>query len=266
MSADSDLGTDEVKHFRAEYLVLNPDALPLELVQAWENRRARAESILNDQTASTELKAHAHAVLHHPMSRPVSSEQSDLTSGDFSINAVIKPLCFPDIVRATGLPSIYLDTSVVQIVSPYSAHQGDIFRAAGEFFMNSKQGPSESGLHMRNGGLLNVISIIASLKIHRDVTSDSTISKSRVDAYLFGAGLPPVILVEEKARARDLGASVNELQRKFVAVPHYNTDLQFIIGIAIAEDFVRFTKLFLHGGRELLDPVFDLSLERERTS
>ena len=111
------------------------------------------------------------------------------------------------------------------------------------FIQNRKFGESEDGIHGRDNFLLEIICYISGMEARRNCVAFSSKNRSRTDVYLSKSGLPPLVHVEEKANSGGMRTAQIELSSKFVCLPHYDREIQFIIGIAIAGDDVIFGKL-----------------------
>ena len=150
--------------------------------------------------------------------------------------------------RDTNLDRVVLDNSIATISEDGNYHS-NLSRFACAFMLNEKAGRSEDGLHGRDDSLLRIIQLVTGMTSERNKISLSTFKKTRTDVYLYLPGLPPLVHVEEKAEEGNLMEAKNELTAKFCStLPHYHQQLQFIIGIAIAGDFISFGKLPLGGG------------------
>ena len=114
------------------------------------------------------------------------------------------------------------------------------------FLRNDKNGTSKNGLHFRDDSLMMIIRLIAVLEIERNTTSDSTLSQTRPDGYLYCEGLPPLVVFEEKHKDIELNEARENLRKKFFWLHHYH-QLNFIIVIAIAGDTIEFAKISQHG-------------------
>eukprot|EP00386_Alphamonas_edax_P011171 GDKI01035523.1.p1 GENE.GDKI01035523.1~~GDKI01035523.1.p1 ORF type:complete len:552 (+),score=93.71 GDKI01035523.1:69-1658(+) len=148
----------------------------------------------------------------------------------------------------SNTPTSALDPNIA-LISPDANFHGDLSLYVCTFMRNDKKGSMEDGLHFRDDLLLGIICEVAGLNSERNRASVSTSHRLRSDVYLYRTGLPPLVHVEEKADAGALSVATRELAAKFCStLPHYDRQLQFIIGIAIAGDFVSFGKLPLGGG------------------
>ena len=95
----------------------------------------------------------------------------------------------------------------------------------------------QDGLHGRDDWLLNIIACLGGLVIERNTRSDSTVGRSRADAFLYAAVGPPLVYMEEKASPFCLIEAKNDLTTKFRLTPHYGS-LPYVCGIAVAGDFI----------------------------
>jgi len=105
---------------------------------------------------------------------------------------------------------------------------------------NQKTGTSVNGIHGRDNFLLNIISIVAGgLQCERNRGSQSTLSKLRLDGFLFQAqGTPPIVIFEERSSSLYLAEAENDITTKFRFLPHY--EVPWIVALAIAGDTVTF--------------------------
>jgi hypothetical protein len=79
----------------------------------------------------------------------------------------------------------------------------------------------------------------------RNRTTDSTIGRTRPDAFYFFPGLPLIVLIEEKdghSTSHRIDDAVRDLVEKFELTPAYGT-LRYIIGIAVAGDTIQIVRL-----------------------
>jgi hypothetical protein len=83
---------------------------------------------------------------------------------------------------------------------------------------------------------------VGSVITERNKISSSTLKATRLDAYLYKSGCPPVVIVEEKAAAAMMDDAIRDITTKVRFLPHYQK-LSFLVGIAIAGDDVRMFKL-----------------------
>jgi hypothetical protein len=144
--------------------------------------------------------------------------------------------------------NINMDQLPSEIVSVGTAAHCQLSKDIYPFLENSRSGTnSEMALISRDDSLLNIICSISGLQKDRNTISSSTIALNRLDVFLAMNGMPPIVHVEEKWGDADLPNAIQDLNRKFCTLPHYNSKLLFIMAIAIAGDMVCFGKLYLGG-------------------
>ena len=186
---------------------------------------------------------------------------SPLSSAEFKLDAPIEPIRLtPPIWKLLQLSDDVLPASIARVSIDGPTH-GHLSQLVCAFMQNRKHGTkSEDGLHGRDNHLLDIICLLSGLDPQRNTVSFSTKHLLRTDVYLALPGSPPLVHVEEKAQAGELVTARKELSDKFCALPHYDRSLRFIIGIAIAGDWVSFGKLpLLGGGFEPFGRPFDLA-------
>ena len=185
-------------------------------------------------------------------------ECEELSSEQFALNAPIpKILISQEILDSFDInPSPF---SSSEIVGVSSKQHRELSTSVCNFMQNRKFGESEDGIHGRDNHLLEIVCHISGMDARRNSVTFSTKHLLRTDVYLSKPGLPPLVHVEEKANSAGMSSAQQELFNKFISLPHYDNDIQFIIGIAIAGDDVTFGKLHLGTSRgwEMLN-TFDL--------
>jgi hypothetical protein len=130
----------------------------------------------------------------------------------------------------------------VELCNPLIASHAKMSEWIAQVSDNHKMGTNEDALHSRDDLLLQIIEHVGSVITERNKISSSTLKATRLDAYLYESGRPPVVIVEEKASGDMMQAAVSDITTKVRFLPHYQK-LSFLIGIAIAGDEVRMFKL-----------------------
>jgi hypothetical protein len=179
----------------------------------------------------------------------VSSDQFDFNASIPKIQ-ISQTMCDFFGVSAALFPSCLVDVSSTQ------NRELSIYICG--FIQNRKYGESADGIHGRDNLLFDIICYISGMEAQRNSVAFSTKHLLRTDVYLSKSGLPPLVHVEEKARSGGMCDAQRELSNKFAALPHYDREVKFIIGIAIAGDDVMFGKLHLTG--QTWEPLQSFSL------
>lgn len=170
-----------------------------------------------------------------------------LPSESFSPIVPIEPVVIsPALWSLLQLVPGVLPSSLGRVGLPAHAGLGELIVP---FLANYKSGRSEDALHGRDDLLMRLICTTSGgLEAERNIVAVSTRQPTRSDVYLAVPGCPPLVHVEERAQSGQLELACVELKAKFCPLPHYDSRLQFIIGIGIAGDWVRVGRLMLSGG------------------
>lgn len=199
----------------------------------------------------------------------ISYPVTPLSSLDFSLTSPIAPILLPSLdVQRTNFNSLLVPSSIASVASLGSPCHGHLGKLFCDWMENIHTGTrAEDGLHGRDDLLLRISILITdgALRSERNIVSFSTKHERRSDVYLALPGCPPLVYVEEKALEGDLPVANKELNEKFCPLPHYERELDFIIGIAIAGNFVCFGQLSLAGGFHPLH-TFNLNELSQRAS
>jgi hypothetical protein len=183
-------------------------------------------------------------------------ECDEVSSDEFHIAAPIPKILISQMIcDYFGISAALFPAHLVGISS--TQHR-EISRYVCQFIENRKHGESEDGMHGRDNYLFDIICYISGMEAQRNTVAFSTKHLSRTDVYMSKSGLPPLVHVEEKARSGGMCVAQTELSNKFVALPHYDREVKFIIGIAIAGNDVMFGKLHLTG--QSWEPLGSFSL------
>nr|CAG8674828.1 8616_t:CDS:1 [Entrophospora candida] len=150
-------------------------------------------------------------------------EVESISSDDF---AFLLPLDQPIYILETSLKHVLpadhfeeIKKSENSVIKPgITFINDDIQHQALKILRNDKEMGSEDGLHGRDGGIIGIITLLSDTESNRNITSNSTLKRKRVDAHINNI---PIVLIEEKADKSDIEIARTKIKEKFAWAPHY---------------------------------------------